>query len=201
VHTDGYRLSGFTFGRGNLLCRIYDKTRELRSHGTTWTVAIWEGMDPDRPVWRIEFQFRRGVIRELAVDGEHPDSVADALAVRQGLWAYGAEWLTLREPSGDSNRSRWPLSEAWDAVQRVVIGSPSSPLVRIRVAEAARLRLLQGFAGYTTSLAADGYGVDAGQTLEGVAPDMERYLASRGRTFERITAHKRERHLRVSGKP
>jgi hypothetical protein len=196
---EGYQLSGFTFGRGNLLCRIYDKTRELRASGTTWPAAIWREMDPAAPVWRVEFQFRRGVIRELTVDGEHPASVADALAVRRGLWEYGTEWLSLRDPRGDSNRSRWPVAPLWEALRRVRIGSPSSPLVRKHVDAAHRLKLLSGCAGFMTSLAADGYGDHIEETLGGVGPDMERYLASRGRSFERVTANKRERRLRVSG--
>jgi hypothetical protein len=197
---EGYQLSGFTFGRGNLLCRVYDKTRELRSRGATWPEAIWKDRDPDRPVWRVEFQFRRGVIRELAVDGEHPSSVADALDVRQALWGYGTEWLTLRDPSGDSNRSRWPLAAEWERVRRVVIGSPASQMVRERMVDAERLKLIQGFAGFSTSLAAQGYGEHSEETLEGVGPDMERYLLSRGSSFERIAAHKRQRCLRVGGR-
>ena len=50
-----------------------------------------------------------------------------------------------------------------------------------------------------TSLAADGYGEHIDETLGGVGPDMERYLASRGRSFEMVAAHKRERRLRVAG--
>jgi hypothetical protein len=155
-------------------------------------------MDPALPAWRVEFQFRRGVIRELGVDGEHPSSVADALAVRRGLWAYGTEWLSLRDPSGDSNRSRWPVAAVWEAVRRARIGSPSSPLVREHVDRAGRMKLLSGCAGFMTSLAADGYGDHIEETLGGVGPDMERYLASRGRSFEKVAAHKRERRLRVT---
>jgi hypothetical protein len=195
VHTDGYQLSGYTFGSGHLLCRIYDKTRLLRKVGETWLREIWEDLDPDRPVWRVEFQFRRGVIRELSIDGEHPHSVADALAVRQALWEYGTEWLSLRDPSADTNRSRWPVAPLWEQLRGVTIGSPFSDLVRKRVAEADRLRLLQGFTGYATSLAARGYGRGPDETLGNIAPDMKRYLDARERSFVQIAEHKRERHL------
>ena len=34
-------------------------------------------------------------------------SVADVLAMRQALWDYATEWLSLRVPTQDSNNSRW----------------------------------------------------------------------------------------------
>jgi hypothetical protein len=43
MHTGGRRLSGFTFGRGAVLPRIYDKTLELAVRGETWPQVIWRG--------------------------------------------------------------------------------------------------------------------------------------------------------------
>lgn len=63
AHRMRRELSGFTFGKGDLLARIYNKTRELAATGDSWPELLWEGADRDRPVWRVEFQFRSGALR------------------------------------------------------------------------------------------------------------------------------------------
>jgi hypothetical protein len=98
-------VSNLFFGRGDLLCRVDNKTRLMRKRGETWQREIWRGYEPEHPVWRIEFQFRRAALRDFHVDGEHVHSMADALAVRRGLWRYGVELLSLRDPVEDSNRA------------------------------------------------------------------------------------------------
>jgi hypothetical protein len=195
LHQEGREVSGFTFGRGAVMCRIYNKTLQLKKKGETWPTELWAGMDPDQPVWRIEFQFRRAALKDFRLDGEPLHSVADVLAMRQALWEYGSEWLSLRVPTEDTNNSRWPAAPLWKEIQEVVIGSPCAELVRTRVREADEQRLLAGFCGYASSLAARGYGTRLSETLGRVQPAAEGYLRKKGRTFEKVTTHKRERVL------
>jgi hypothetical protein len=195
---EGRSFCGFTFGHGDVMARIYDKTRLMRKKQERWMEDVWQGRDPDRPVWRIEFQFRRGALRDFWLGRERIHSVADALAVRHGLWRYATEWLSLRTPiPGDGNRWRWPVAPVWRAIREVEIGSPVSGLVRRRVREANHLRLVQGYVGYLTSLAAMGHGDQIDKAVASVTPTAEGYLAASGRTFEGVTAHKRERRLAV----
>ncbi len=119
MHTRGRRLSGFVFGRGAIVARIYDKTLELAVRGETWPQVIWQGADPDRPVWRVEHQFRRPALKAFRLR-----TVADVLAARQELWEYGMRWISLRDPNGDSNRSRWPEAPVWTAFRKAALGSP-----------------------------------------------------------------------------
>ena len=177
------------------MCRIYNKTLQLRKRGETWPTAIWEGMDLEHPVWRIEFQFRREALKDFQVDGAHLHSVATVLAMRQALWEYGTEWLSLRVPTADSNSSRWPCAPVWEQLRDVRIGSPCAELVRKRVRDAEEQRLLAGFCGYASSLAARGYGTKLSETLLRVQPAAEGYMRKKGRTFEKVTTHKRERVL------
>lgn len=197
VHRDGLAVSNLTFGNGDLMCRIYDKTRLMWKKGETWQREVWHEYDPELPVWRIEFQFRRGALRDFNVDGEHVHSVADALAVRQGLWEYGMDWLSLRDPAEDSNRSRWPVAALWEELSRVGIGFPCDELVRVRVRDAEETRLVALFTGCASSLAARGYGSHLSDTLRRAMPAAERHLQKKGRSFERIAAHKRERRLAI----
>jgi hypothetical protein len=195
LHQEGRQVSGFTFGRGAVMCRIYNKTLQLKKKGETWPLEIWRAMDPERSVWRIEFQFRRAALKDFRLDGEQLHSIADVLAVRQALWEYATEWLSLRVPTADSNTSRWPWAPLWEELHKVQIGSPCADLVRKRLREADEQRLLAGFCGYASSLAARGYGRRLSETLGRVTPAAEGYMRKKGRSFERVTARKRERCL------
>jgi hypothetical protein len=191
MHTRGRRLSGFVFGRGAIVARIYDKTLELAVRGETWPQVIWEGADPNRPVWRVELQFRRPALKAFRLR-----TVADVLAARQDLWDYGMRWISLREPTADTNRSRWPEAPMWTVLQEAVQGSPCSELVRERKEAASRLRLLRGFVGYATSLAAcDDQVEDVEEALRDVVPEVQAYLARKGMTFEDVVTVKREQRL------
>lgn len=74
------------------------------------------------------------------------------------------------------------------------MGSPRSELVRERREAASKLRLLRGFVGYATSLAA----CDTNDDLEGAVgelPEVSAYLALKGLTFEDVVTVKRELRL------
>jgi hypothetical protein len=192
MHGQGRRLTGFVFGKGDVLARIYDKTVELRVRGQTWPALLWRDADPDRPVWRVEFQFRRRGLTSFGLG-----SGTDALERRQELWRYGTRWLSLRQPSPNAQRSRWPEREVWRALREVVIGSPCSPLVRERVRQADELRLVRGFTGYASSLAALHGDDDLTRALRRTTPLVLAHLSSRGVRFADLVARKRQRHLDV----
>jgi hypothetical protein len=190
MHTRGRRLSGFVFGRGAVVARIYDKTLELAVRGETWPQVIWQGANPERPVWRVELQFRRSALKAFRLQ-----TVADVLATRQELWEYGMRWISLREPNGDSNRSRWPEAPVWTVLRQTALGSPCSELVRERKEAAGRLRLLRGFVGYATSLAACDNGADLEEALREMVPEVRAYLSDKGTTFGNVVLRKREARL------
>jgi len=43
LHGQGRRLSGFTFGKGGIVARIYDKRLEMGRKGTTWPTCSGSG--------------------------------------------------------------------------------------------------------------------------------------------------------------
>ncbi len=57
VYMTGARLTGFTFGKGDLVARIYDKTVEIQRRGVSWLPDLWGKDGDDRSVWRLEFQY------------------------------------------------------------------------------------------------------------------------------------------------
>jgi len=65
-----------------------------------WIPDLWGVDGRDKPVWRLEFQFRRKVLVEF-----HLRSVDETLASLQDLWRYAAsDWLTVHR--GRSRRAR-----------------------------------------------------------------------------------------------
>ncbi|MGB0920288.1 MAG: hypothetical protein ACPG1C_03090 [Alphaproteobacteria bacterium] len=110
-HRGGGQTETFIFGRGDVLVRIYDKVKEIAEvSGKTWLFDLW---GQNEGVWRIEAQARRAFLKQ------HGIRTPEDLFMHQGFVAH---WIvdkhtTLRVPTGDSNRSRWPLHPLWDAVQ------------------------------------------------------------------------------------
>lgn len=196
AHGYGRRLSGFTFGKGDLLARVYDKTLETAVTGKTWAELLWEGRDAKLPVWRVEFQFRRQVLAELALHG-----TADVIRHRQGLWDFGTRWLTLRTQVADSNRARWPLAPEWVQLARTGMGGSAVPLIRERVRQAEIGRLTQGLVGYATSVAAMGAARGVGGALTATVPSVRPYLEQRGASFAELVGAKRARRVDVGVRP
>ncbi|MBC7595712.1 MAG: hypothetical protein H7288_17545 [Kineosporiaceae bacterium] len=151
---DGDQLETLYFGSGKpLMARLYDKTKESAAKGTDWWPSVWSSAyQPGEQVWRVEFQIERAYLRDVGLSA--PESVLDAAA---RLWAkLTSEWLTLRLPTDDSNRSRWPVSSVWEAVQSATF--EGSAIGEILVRE-GRLRgdlrrIGPQAVGYVSSLAA-----------------------------------------------
>ncbi len=185
-HADGRRLSGFKFGKGAVVARIYDKTLELRGRGEDWPEVLWQDADREAPVWRVEFQYRSKALKALALQ-----SIPAVLAGRDGLWEYGTRWLSLRTPTGSERRSNWPVAPEWEALRSVRIGTPCSPLVPERRRAADELRLIQGFAGYASALAAAWGDDDLDSVLCRAGHTTRRYHRDRGTTFASVADAKR----------
>lgn len=76
----------------------------------------------------VEFEIGRAALNDLQL--VRPD---DVLAAVPSLWRYcSTEWLTLRRPTSDSNRSRWPIDERWVAVQAASLVHGATELRFIR---------------------------------------------------------------------
>jgi hypothetical protein len=193
LHCIGRRFSGFVFGKGDVVARLYDKTLELTHSGETWPEVVWVGRDPEQPVWRVEFQFRRRALHEFGVG-----HVNELLAGRQDLWEYGTRWLSLRRRVAGVRPGRWPEAHAWTALRAARMGSPRSGLVRQRISEANVERLVRGFVGYSTSLAAVGSMADVDSVIASL-PAAQRYVVRRGMSLDDVIARKRA--VRLSGQP
>jgi hypothetical protein len=114
-YQDGLNLTGYSIGGSSLMCRIYDKLNEIKKSNKDWFKELWQknGWQELQPVMRVEFQCRRTILRTMQIHS--PDDLEYQLA---DLFKYLTEqWLTIRSIGTDSHRSRWPISNLWQAVQ------------------------------------------------------------------------------------
>ena len=130
-------FNGLKIGKresGTISVRLYDKTVESAKTGTAYWKELWgEAYDPALPVLRVEFELHREVLRQFGVST--PEEVLGATG---SMWHYLThEWLTHRVPTDDETRSRWPLSEPWQGVQRARIAG-RCPRDRTRLRRQAR---------------------------------------------------------------
>ncbi|MHB8868726.1 MAG: hypothetical protein ACYC6T_05865 [Thermoleophilia bacterium] len=117
----------FQFGRGDIVVRVYNKTRELAQSGKSWFRTVWrqsEGYEESEDVWRFEVQLRRPALRALG-----SLAAPDAFARLDGLLGYALRWCSLRTPDG-ANRSRWPVHAAWEELGQAAFAGEPCPRVR-----------------------------------------------------------------------
>jgi hypothetical protein len=221
VHHEGF--TGFSFGRNEIVARIYDKTEEIRTSEKAWFREIWNSSPRFResePVWRLEFQVRRQALRELWVSSGGGESQAtrrieswlDVMDLSRGLWRFLAgKWLTLREPRTNETRQR--LAPEWEILLRSGFASPAwegtdADLYREARAAGAK-RTDAAFAGYLSrQIAEDRFLTGRDTTLEEALPLLARRaqqrMARKGTTIEnraaeRVRAWTRQRESMAVG--
>src|SRR5690348_633691 len=139
-YTDGTTFTGFVFGSGPVLARLYHKSQQARERLDEAYVALLAerngpAFDPAQDVWRLEFQLRREGVKgfrlyaepdaddeDAAIEAElaaedvaHVGSLPRFFAHEARLWQYlTTHWLRLVVPDAQqTNRSRWPLDPTW----------------------------------------------------------------------------------------
>jgi hypothetical protein len=166
----------FQFGKGEVVVRLYDKTKEVAAKNHGWWHNVWKlhGYDPSLPVWRLEVQLRSAALKELgARNTDH------ALEDIYGLFSYGLDWCSLRVPATDSNLRRAPEHPAWLDLREKF--APANVLGRIRPvvqcmdydAAVARMAGLYAAAAVSAEIA------DYDQLCEALSLDVRRHVHNR----------------------
>lgn len=109
-HRENEKIQTMMFGKSDVVLRIYDKVAEiLQKSGKAWFFELW-GVKED--VWRIEWQVRKDALRR------HSIRTFEDLFDGQGdvLRYLATEHDSLRVPTEDTNRSRWPVHPLWQDV-------------------------------------------------------------------------------------
>ena len=113
-HRENGKVQTFTFGRGDIVLRVYDKVAEVcQQSNKVWLYLLW-GQETD--VWRIEWQVRKDILRQFGIR-----TFEDLKKCQGDLLRYlSEEHTTLRVPNGDGNRARWPLHSLWVDLQEKI---------------------------------------------------------------------------------
>ncbi|HEY6428716.1 MAG TPA: hypothetical protein VIX84_15955 [Acidimicrobiales bacterium] len=199
TYESGKVVTGFSFGSRRtqrISARLYDKTAEMTLKGTDWWELVWgERHTPGVPVWRIEFEVGRTALSALEL--YRPEAV---LAAAPSLWRYcTTDWLTLRSPTGDANRSRWPLDARWGVVQSATLahGGTELSFIRQRKQASSIHRLMPALVGYLVAFAIWAGTTDLKNTLEALSVSVENDEIIRRMTFaERVQRRRAERGYR-----
>jgi hypothetical protein len=103
LEEDGPQLQTVYVGgrKSSIQLRIYNKSEELSCKpGKEWLWTIW-GIDPSPNVWRVEFQLRRTVLKQLGIN-----SIAELTESLAGTWRYlTGKWVSFRLPD-NANATR-----------------------------------------------------------------------------------------------
>jgi hypothetical protein len=199
------KATGYALSRGAPhSSAIYDKVLEIRQKsGKIWFLDLWResGWDGQASITRLEFRYKRGFLRAFGlVDGGELNHY-DLLDRLGDLWHYStSEWLRYCIPTGDVNRSRWPVHPLWRVIQAADFGAlPSCPLVRVRKRQFFLDRAVATVAGYLSSSAAWLGGrfaeekVDISVVLRWSCERAEQYYGERELDFSTVVVDKRQR--------
>lgn len=111
-------------GQGEVVVRIYDKVAEITQQSDkSWFFELW---GTKANVWRVEFQVRRERLKMAGI--RTLDDLCDLQA--DLLRELATSHTTLRRPSDDSNRSRWPFHPLWQELLQAIDNMPQTGLVR-----------------------------------------------------------------------
>jgi hypothetical protein len=107
---EAQKAQSFQYGKDEVVLRFYDKVAEIeKQSGKHWLFNLWGRRDG---VWRAEFQMRGERLKEAGIA-----SIAQLRAYLPGLVGHLAKHHTsLRVPTRDKNRSRWPRHPLWEGL-------------------------------------------------------------------------------------
>ncbi|MDG6778317.1 hypothetical protein QCB44_06340 [Thiomicrorhabdus sp. zzn3] len=192
--------SGFKFGKQGVVCRVYDKTREIKEQSNkVYLYDLWksQGWNGESTVWRVEFEFHTEVLKQIGLR-----SIEPAIAKQKELWAAVTEhWLKLVIPNPkDSNRSRWPIHPAWSEIQQAT-SQGASPIIKDvpTTKEPIDNTLFINGLGYLISFMASRRINDINEAISEYVRQAEVFYSHRGQTLGAVVNSKlRERAKRFN---
>ena len=158
-HVMGQTFTGYSFGLGGVIsARLYNKTEELEKSKKYYLKDIWKdkGWDGQSPVWRLEFQYKRSVLKE-----HKAGTIDELLGKLASLWRYSTtSWLKLTIPNDtDTTQSRWPLHPVWEALSDIDWGMPIQSIsipVRSNNPPSDRFLFINGISSLSSYMAREG---------------------------------------------
>jgi hypothetical protein len=197
-HASGRRSTGYTFGGGDLMCRIYDKTTEIIQHQKEWMREFWLAKEWDgiSPVTRYEFQARRGFLKLMQVT-----TLIDLIQRLPDMWRYYTnDWIRVCDEGSTTNQARWYVKEYWQVLQsNCSLFGETFGILPYRVNKVKYEHLMKQSVGClvtASAIMAAGYGMEEG--LFRVRQELRDILVS----YDfRLEVEKRKGSVAHMGKP
>jgi len=148
--------TGVKFGKGDICLRVYDKVFEIKRNNSKQSLfaSVW-GQDEynDLPVTRIEFQYRKPVLRQFKIV-----SLEDLYRKASGLWAYSTyQWARFCEEAFDRDnrhQDRAKIHPWWKDVQKIKWGLHQPVTRKQPLAQKDKKMLLDMMGGCALNIAA-----------------------------------------------
>lgn len=190
----GDRINGIRIGKmPNSQVAIYDKRREVIDKKKFYWWEIWKvnaekagiQISNKSPIWRFEYRAGKNFIDKTYLRKTWEAFAAIPSLVFEKIVAQ----TRLVDPTGDSNRTRWPNIPEWDACQAVIDKisvSQSADVDAQKIADQLRIEYLRTLEKQTVGLivsqaCAYGLGVaDMPSMFEQVRLDVDEALAMKG---------------------
>lgn len=169
-------INAFVFGsfnENNIMCRIYDKTLEIKSSGKTWFNKIWqsEGMNVNN-VWNVEFQVGRKFFKEHNIE-----SSQDFILKMRGIWEkLTGDWINLINLDND-RKSRCTVKDEWINIQGAYLDfCLQKPVKREKQKNYDAKKLIPLIVGVLTTYGACKQKIVLDRVLDDFKNDMKEYL-------------------------
>lgn len=191
---NGKDFSGFTIAKGSpLMCRIYNKTLEIKKSNKIWFEDIWKQFGWNgNTVWRVEFQARRKILKELKIE-----TISDINNNFEKIWAYYTKnWCTMRQSNTDTNMSRWKVCKKWKIIQQINNICNIEPLTREKIKRGDEETNLNLCIGSFTSLSAIKNFNNLEEALRYFVKKMEKKNMKKNTTFEKEVEKKMNRYVK-----
>lgn len=170
------KLNGLTFGtfaEKNIMCRIYDKSLEIKTSGKTWFNDIWQQENLDiENVWNVEFQIGRKFLKDYEIE-----TVQDLILKTRSIWEYlTCSWLTFINLDND-NISRCSIKDEWLNIQNAYLDYCSGELIkREKQLNRNAEELIPLLVGVLTSYGACKQKIVLDKVIKEFKEDLNRYL-------------------------
>lgn len=208
---EGGFFTGWSIGlKGPISARLYDKTAEVAVSDKSYMHDVWRrcGWDGETPVWRLEFEVKRDVLRQFGVES------LDLKPLSSSLWAHlTRSWLRLALPSDtDTTRARWETHPLWLKLANLDFGLkdiPSLQRVRTSAPPSYDWMFRAGAAGIFAFMAMEGiddFSEGCAKYCQACANYHDRFAELRDSSTEsfflsKVQLLRRKHHLAVNKRP
>lgn len=173
------KLSGITFGtftEKNVMCRIYNKSLEIKTSGKTWFNEVWQGQEMDiEKVWNVEFQVGRTFFKDYNIE-----TVADFALKTRAIWEKLTSEFVSYIYADDCNISRCTVRPEWIELQTAYEDYVKQKIIkRVKQMKCSADELLPLLTGVLVSYGACKFNYTLDDVITDFRHDLHKYLKDR----------------------